>query len=88
MAGTEFADVVIPNVLSEGLELKMEVLLGFLPVDGALTTRCRVPRKLGASLKRAELGRHSHSRGTSVFCRRRCEPKASCSNCRPRRRER
>ena len=60
MARTKFADVMIPNVLPEGLELTTEELLGFLPVDGALTAWGRVPQKLGGALLTiAELGRHS-----------------------------
>ena len=43
MAGAEFADVMIPNVLPEFLELTTEILLGFLPVNGAPTAWDRVP---------------------------------------------
>ncbi len=43
MAGAEFADVMIPNVLPEFLELTTEILLGFLPVNGAPTVWDRVP---------------------------------------------
>ncbi len=43
MAGAEFTDVMIPNVLPEILELTTEMLLGFLPVNGAPTAWDRVP---------------------------------------------
>ena len=59
MAGAEFADVMIPNVLLESLELTAEILLGFLPVKGALTAWDRVPRKLRMVFVRAELRGHS-----------------------------
>ena len=66
MAGAEFADVMIPNVLLEFLELTAEILLGFLPVNGALTAWDRVPRKLRMVFVRAEL--RGHSRCCLALC--------------------
>ena len=43
MAGAKFANVMIPSVLPEFLELTTEILLGFLPVNGAPTAWDRVP---------------------------------------------
>ena len=74
MAGAEFADVMIPNVLLESLELTAEILLGFLPVKGALTAWDRVPRKLRMVFVRAELRGHSRSRGEPVRCLALCVP--------------
>ena len=74
MAGAEFADVMIPNVLPEFLELTTEILLGFLPVNGAPTAWDRVPRKLCMVFKRAELRGHSRSRGEHVRCLALCVP--------------
>ena len=68
MAGAEFADVMIPNVLLESLELTAEILLGFLPVKGALTAWDRVPRKLRMVFVRAAL------RGRSRCCLALCVP--------------
>ena len=59
MAGAEFADVMIPNVLPEFLELTTEILLGFLPVNGAPTAWDRVLQKLCMVFMRAELRGHS-----------------------------
>ena len=66
MAGAEFADVMIPNVLLESLELTAEILLGFLPVKGALTAWDRVPRKLCMVFVRAAL--RGHSRCCLALC--------------------
>ena len=74
MAGAEFTNVMIPNVLPEFLELTTEVLLGFLPVNGAPTAWDRVPRKLCMVFKRAELRGHSRSRGEHVRCLAFCVP--------------
>ena len=74
MAGAEFVDVVIPKILPEGLKLMTEILLGFLPVNGAPTAWDQVPRELGTVLKRVELGGHSRSRGEHVHCLTFCVP--------------
>jgi hypothetical protein len=74
MAGAKFANVMIPNVLPEFLELTTEIILGFLPVNGAPTAWDRVPRKLCMVFKRAELRGHSQSRGEHVRCLAFCVP--------------
>ena len=74
MSGAEFIDIVIPKILREGLKLTTEILLGFLPINGAPTVWGQVPQELGTVLKRAELGGHSRSRGEHVRCLTFCAP--------------
>ncbi len=67
MAGAKFANVMIPNVLPEFLELTTEILLGFLPVNGAPTVWDQVPQNLCMVFMRAELRGHSQSRACAFL---------------------